>query len=105
MGGRGGGVSCGDIVTVLGLVGGAPVQGWGGDTARRRRDVTANAVLAVLGAGDRSRGARMRVGVLGGPWTLVRGKVQGTGFCSGPKSTQASPAKRGSAPHPLYVSA
>ena len=24
------------IVTVLGLVGGAPAQGWGGDTARRR---------------------------------------------------------------------
>ena len=23
-------------VTVLGLVGGAPAQGWGGDTARRR---------------------------------------------------------------------
>ena len=24
------------VVTVLGLVGGAPAQGWGGDTARRR---------------------------------------------------------------------
>jgi hypothetical protein len=28
-----GGLSC-LIVTVLGLVGGAPAQGWGGDTAR-----------------------------------------------------------------------
>ena len=27
-------------VTVLGLVGGAPAQGWGGDTARRRVSYT-----------------------------------------------------------------
>ena len=28
--------ACNVDVTVLGLVGGAPAQGWGGDTARRR---------------------------------------------------------------------
>ena len=43
---------------VLRRVGGAP---WGGDTTRRRRDVTANAVLAVLGTSDWSRGARLGV--------------------------------------------
>ncbi len=34
---------------------------WGGDTARRRRDVTADVTLAVLGAGDRCCGARLGV--------------------------------------------
>ena len=63
----------------------------GGDAARRRRDVTANVALAVLGAGDRF--CRVLLGMVAcamgrglswggkGIWYL------GYGFCSGPKST------------------
>ena len=50
---------------MLGLVG----EGPGGDTAR---DVTADVTLAVLGAGDWSRGARPGAMARSmGPWTLV----------------------------------
>ena len=52
-------------------MGGAPAQ-VGGRHRARRRDATANVVLAVLGAGDWSLGARLGVcGVLDGAWTLV----------------------------------
>ena len=79
------------VVTVLGLVGGAPAQGWVEDTARRRRDGTANVTLAVLGAGDRC--CWVRLGVLacsmgrGLSWDSNRGGCLGYGFRSSPKTS------------------
>mgnify|MGYP004142999633 CR=1 FL=1 len=62
---------------------------WGEDSARRRRDGTANVTLAVLGAGDWCRGARL------GAVACVRAlglRVQGCsecGFCRCPKNLTA----------------